>query len=199
MRTRMMAAALGAAAAAACGQGTMQFYWDLNGEGTNEIAIAPDDTVNLRLYVLMDPTPVIGFADAIYDIVGLHDWDSGEITLYENKFGAITDDGELQANNDILDIESFQLPPFFNPEFDRSNPVWLYEIEWTPDDYTARIVEVTDANHVVGAVYTDDFGSSVEYEILPSDGARIFIVPAPAGLVGLGLGLAAGMRRARRA
>ena len=131
-----LCAPLAVCAGMAAAQGTITYFWDLNDTGSNSIVIAPSETVLLRLWVSMDPRAT-GFAGSIYDIIGLENWDTGTITRYENLNGELTDDGDLQPNNDILGIESFQLPPLFNPNFDGSNPLALYEIEWTPNDYTA--------------------------------------------------------------
>jgi hypothetical protein len=179
MITLARVAPLAMCAGIASAQGTITYYWDLNDTGSNTITIAPSETVLLRLWVSMDPQAT-GFAGSIYDILGIENWDTGTITRYENLYGELTDDGDLQPNNDILGIESFQLPPLFNPNFDGSNPLAIYEIEWTPDDYTARTVRVSDANHLNNSVYTDDFGTSVEYDQAPLEGATIFVIPAPA-------------------
>ena len=49
------------------------------------------------------------------------------MTLYENNLNTLTDDGELQDNNDILDIEAFQMPPaIFHYYYNSDNPILLY-------------------------------------------------------------------------
>jgi hypothetical protein len=109
--------------------------------------------------------------------------------------GELSDDGDLQPNNDILGIESFQLPPAFNPDFDASNPVDIYAITWTPNDYSPRLVEVGDRNHLNSDVYTDNFGTSVSYDLVEGT-ARFQVIPAPASAALIGLAsLAAGRRR----
>ena len=44
-------------------------------------------------------------------------------------------------------------------------------------------------NHIINSLYTDYFGSSVSYDSAPSEGATIYIVPAPATLLLLAAGL----------
>ena len=191
--------------AACCGiasaQGTITYYWDINDTGLNNAVVVPGETVNLKMYAYWEPTDgVVGFAGSIYDIVGLENWETGEISLYDNMVDALTDEGDLQPNNDILAIEAIQLPPFFNPQFWAGNTLFLYEIEWTPVGWYDRIVRVTDANHLNNSFYIDDFGTNIEFTQLPSEGATIsVIIPVPGTLFGLGVGgcLFAGMRRRR--
>lgn len=199
---RLAAGVLGAACAAgALGQAvtnnTVTYYWDVNDSGSNTAAIGPGETVNLKMYAGWDPVGgPLGFAGTAYEILGLSNWDTGEVTLFDNTLDMLSDDGDLQPNNDMLDIQAFQLPPFFNQYFRENNPILLYEIHWTPDDFTARTVRLTDANHLHNSFYTDSFGGSSEYQAMPSEGATIYIIPAP----GTGLAMAFGavvMRRRR--
>lgn len=185
--------ALVAATSAAVAQGTVTYYWDVNGTGSNTVAIGPGDTVNLKMWGVWEPDDY-GFAGSIYDILGLENWDSGTITDYENQLDQLTDDGDLQPNNDILGIESFALPPLFHQPW-YPPPVFLYEIEWAPHDYTPRTVRVGDANHFNNDLYTDQFGSSVGYDAAPGE-AIIHIVPAPAAWAPLALPLLPRRRRA---
>lgn len=101
----------------------------------------------------------------------------GGYRLYQHSknevpISGLPDEGDLQANNDILDIEAFQLPPFFNPQFWYGNELFLYEVEWTPDEYTARAVRVTDANHLNNSFYIDSIGRSVEFTQQHSEGGN---------------------------
>lgn len=96
---------------------------------------------------------------------------------YVNHLSELTDDGQLQGNNDVLLVESFQLPRAFNGNFDDSNPIDLYSITWTPNDYSARNVSGI-TRHVNFSVYTDSFGTSVEYTGDVS-GFSFDVVPAP--------------------
>jgi hypothetical protein len=178
--TLALALPVAACAALAAAQGTVTYSWDVNGSGSNTVTIAPGETVELRMYATWEPHDETWFAGSIYDIVGLENWDTGTVTLYDNKLSDLTDDGQLQANGDILVVESFQLPPAFNPNIHDEYPLDLYELHWTPSDYSARTIRVSDANHLNNDVYTDSFGTSVSYQQTPSEGAIIHIIPAPA-------------------
>ncbi len=181
-------------AAAASAQGTLTYSWNVSDTGNGDGVIEPGESALLTMIGTMDPGAT-GFAGSIYDIVGVSNWDTGTVDAYENHLDALTGPGNLQGNNDILTIESFQLPPLFNPDFDASNPITLYSITWTPSDYTARTVEVGDTNHLNNDVYTDTFGTSVPYTGV-SGVASFNVVPAPASMALLGLGgLIAGRRR----
>lgn len=185
---------IAAAAGAASAQGTLTFYWDANDTGSNTVTIGPGESLLLRLWVLMEPSGT-GFAESGYDILGVENWDTGTITRYENLLG--DDDGDLQPNNDILGVVSSQPAPFFNPDFNAENPLALFEIEWTPDDYTARTVRLTETNHTGNIVYTDDFGSTAQYAAVQSEGVTVNIVPAPGALALAPVVVLAASRRRR--
>jgi hypothetical protein len=186
--------AIAGLAAAASAQGTLTYSWSVSDTGNGDGKIEPGESALLTMTGTMDPGAT-GFAGSIFDIVGVSNWDTGTVDVYENHLDALTGPGDLQGNNDILTIEAFQLPPLFNPDFDASNPITLYSITWTPADYTARTVTVGDTNHLNNDVYTDDFGTSVPYDGVAGQ-ATFDVVPAPASLALLGLGgLVAGRRR----
>jgi hypothetical protein len=181
-------------AAAASAQGTITYSWSVSDTGNGDGIIEPGESALLVMTGTMNPGAT-GFAGSIFDIRGVSNWDTGTVDSYENMLNALTDDGQLQGNNDILVIEAFQLPPLFNPNFDASNPIELYKITWTPSDYTARTVELGDTNHLNNDVYTDDFGTNVPYDGIAGV-ASFQVVPAPASMALLGLGgLIAGRRR----
>jgi len=181
-------------AAAAAAQGTLTYSWSVSDTGNGDGLIEPGESALLTMVGTMDPGAT-GFAGSIYDIVGIQNWDTGTVDVYENHLDALTGPGNLQGNNDILTIESFQLPPLFNPDFDASNPITLYTITWTPADYSSRLVQVGDTNHLNNDVYTDDFGTSVPYDGVTGM-AEFNVIPAPASMALLGLGgLIAGRRR----
>lgn len=153
----------------------------------------------LSLWASMEPE-VVGFAGSIYDIRGIENWSTGDVLSYSNLLGRgmAGDDGWLQQDNDITGIWAFQLPPFFNPNFCDDNPIELYRIAWSTDDYSSRAVEVGDTNHLSNDVYTDTFGSSVSYEGLPG-GARFTVgVPGPGAVGTFGVAGWIAARRRRR-
>ena len=178
-----------AIAAAALGQGTMTFSWTTDDTGDGDGVIAPGESAVLTLWAEWDPRQ-IGYAGTIFDIIGNSDWQLGTISSYENLVDSLgTGPGTLHAANSITGIQSFQLPPFFNPQFRDEHPLAIYQVEWTPQDYQVYWVEFTSTNHLHASVYTDDLGASEEYDI-EVFGGRIAIVPGPASaavLAGAGL------------
>lgn len=173
----------------ALAQGTMTFAWDI---------ALPDnyatDPVVLSLWADMDPAQV-GFAGSTFDITGNENWERGTISVYDNLFDSLTDDGQLQGDNSIIDIETFQLPPFFNPDFVANDPVHIYTIEWLAwDGYNLEIVEFWLDNILNSDVYTDDFGGNEAYT--PVGGFGWFGIPTPSTAAVLAVaGLAATRRR----
>ena len=192
MKLASLIAVAGIAAAASAQ--TLTYSWSVSDTGNGDGVIEPGESALLIMSGTMSPNAA-GFAGSIYDIIGGANWDTGSVDSYVNRLNELTDDGALQANGDILLIESFQLPSAFNGNYVSDNPIELYYITWTPADYTARTVSVGDANHLNNSVYTDSFGTSVEYSGVA--GSTSFdVVPAPASMALLGLGgLVAGRRR----
>ena len=184
--------------AAAAGAQTMTYNWSVTDDGNGDGVIEPGESAMLTLSAAMDPDQSGtdgGFAGSIYEILGGTNWDTGTLAAHNNLLNALTDDGTL-VGNDITNIESFQLPLFFNPFFDASNPIDIYKITWTPNDYSARSVDVSDANHQNNDVYTDNFGTSIPYTAVVN-GASFQVVPAPASMALLGLGGLVATRRRR--
>lgn len=171
--------------AAAMAQGTMTFFWAAGDSGNNDGIIEPGESLVATLYAELDPMQ-IGFAGSIFEIAGNTEWQAGTIQSYDNFLDDLTDDGDLQGDNTITDIEAFQLPPFFNPQYIHSNPIALYQIVWTPEQYRYRSIEFFSQNHQNASVYTDNFGTSVEYDIVIF-GGQVSLVPAPTSTVVLGL------------
>jgi len=192
MKLASLIAVAGIAAAASAQ--TITYSWTVSDTGNGDGIIEPGESALLTMSARMDPAAA-GFAGSIYDIIGGANWDTGSVDSYVNRLNELTDNGALQANGDILLIESFQLPSAFNGNFVSDNPIELYYITWTPADYSARTVSVGDANHLNNSVYTDGFGTSVEYSGVAGS-ASFDVVPAPASMALLGLGgLVAGRRR----
>jgi MYXO-CTERM domain-containing protein len=180
--------------AAAANAQVMTMSWTVGDTGNNDGIIEAGESAVLTMYAAMDPGAV-GYAGSIFDILGTGNWDTGSVDSFANLVDSLaTGPGDLQGNNDITGIESFQLPPFFNPSFNAANPVAIYAITWTPNDYSNRTVSLTSANHANFSVYTDTFGTSVEYT---GDvrGGSFQVVPAPASLALLGLGGLVARRR----
>jgi hypothetical protein len=175
------------AGSAAAQVATLEWVFDdPNGNGT----LVPGQTGTFTLWATMDPqgTSFTGFAGSIYDIHGTGDcWTMGSVDSFDNYLDQLTDDGELTSDNQILGVESFQLPPLFNPDFDASNPIALYQLQFTPVGGSFGTVGLSSI-HINFDVYVDDFGTSIPYsynnpsmtfECVPSPGA------ASLALVGL--------------
>ena len=193
MNLASMTLVAGLAAAAAAQNGTITYNWTVSDTGDGNGIILPGESALLSLWAWMDPGAT-GFAGSIYDIKGFLNWDTGTVESAMNLVDTLgTGPGDWQGNNDILGIEAFQLPPFFNPDFDASNPIELYRIIWTTNDYSNRNVVLGDTNHLNSDIYIDDLGGSVPYEGVPGT-ATILFVPAPPTLALLGLGLLPGSR-----
>ena len=194
MKTTALIVVAGMAAVASAQ--TMTISWMVSDTGNGDGIIEPGESALLSMWASMDPGAT-GFAGSIYDIIGTSNWDTGTIGEfdYDNLLDELTDDGTLQANNDITTVESFQLPPLFNGNFIADNPIELYNITWTPNDYSNRTV-TGGTVHINFDVYTDEFGTSIPYDGDVS-GFRFDVVPAPASVALLGLGGLVAVRRRR--
>ncbi len=174
------------------GQGTMTYFWDINDTGSNTFLYSGEEIINFKLYALMEPEQ-IAFAGSRYEILGGDAYASaGVVTLYDNKLADLTDEGELQDNNDILDIEAFQMPPLYGWfDTDRSNPILLYEIEWEVTG-SFTIATLDSANHLDNDVYTDIYGTSESYDAITT--TATVLIPSPASVLPM-VGLLAWRRR----
>lgn len=183
------------AAAAAVGQGTMTFFWTTDDTGDRDGVIEPGEAAVLLLWAGMEPQPPVGFAGSIFDIAGDAEyWQLGELESYDNLVGEIWGRGFLDGENNISAIETFQLPPFFNPNYDGSSPIALYYIRWRPAAYVPGWVGFWSKNHRNADLYLDQYGTSESYDIVVQPGS-VRIVPAPAAGLLLGLGCVAWGRR----
>lgn len=180
------------AAAAALGQGTMTFSWTTDDDGNHDGVLQPGETLYATLVAEMDPAPPVGFAGSNFDIAGDLAYQAGSLVLYENLIDSGWDWAE--GDNSIRGIGCFQLPPFFNPHFDASNPIAIYRIGWRPEEYAPGVVGFWSENHLNADVYTDEFGSSEGYGVAIEPGS-MRIVPAPGAGVLLGLGCVVWGRR----
>lgn len=183
-------------AQASMAQGVMTFFWEVGDTGDNDAVLAPGESAVLTMYAMWDPRE-IGYAGSIFDIAGNADWAEGTITNRENLIDSLgTGPGTLNDDNSITGIESFQLPPLFNPQFQNDHPLAIYRFEWTPDEYGVFLVEFSSENHLNASVYTHEFGASVEYDIVITGGTLV-VVPAPGAGVVLGAWALGATRRRR--
>lgn len=176
-------------ASVASGQGAITYSWTVSDTGNGDGVLEPGEHALLTLWALMDPGAV-GFAGSIFEIAGDNEeWQAGSIVRYDNRLDQLSDDGNLQDDDAITNIEAFQLPPAFNPDFEASNPIALYELEWAPYRYGWYHIEFWTQNHLNNDVYVDDFGTSVSYQGIPAHGVMA-LIPAPGAAPAL---LAAGL------
>lgn len=197
MRLTGAAAAAAWCAGLAHAQYTMDWYWEVSDTGNENGIIEPGEHALLVLLADWDGPPPVYFAASFFDIVGNSGWDDGTLLVAEGTdvLGRWTnEDGVPQPNNDILDIDVFQFPRAFNPQFWDGHPMAIYWIEWAPNDYSPRTVSGTSANHLYHSLYIDDFGTSVE--ATPTiEGFSFRVVPGPGSLA---LGAACGLLALRR-
>ncbi|HRQ73654.1 MAG TPA: hypothetical protein PLU35_11555 [Phycisphaerales bacterium] len=184
-------------AGAAQAQYTMDWSWTVSDTGNEDGIIEPGEHALLTLMAEWGGPPPIWYAASFFDIVGISGWEDGTLLVADgnDELGKLTnEDGVPQSNNDILAIDTFQLPKFFNPNIWEGNPMAIYWIEWAPNGYSPRTVSGTSANHLYHSVYIDNFGTSVE--ATPTiEGFSFQIVPAPGTLA---IAVACGVLAVRR-
>ncbi len=195
MKTTALIVVAGIAAAA--GAQTMTISWTYSDDGNGDGIIDPGETGIATMWASMDPDQSAndgGFAGSIYDISGDARFADGTST-YDNLLDSLTDDGSNNGGGSITGIESFQLPLFFNPFFDASNPIALGVLTYTPNSYASGTANFS-STHINFDVYTDSFGTSIPYTGVV-DAGSFTIVPAPASMALLGLGGLVATRRRR--
>ncbi len=156
----------------ACAPGALGQTMQLSLFASQTEVNANDSTITIDVYASWDEDPVnLGFSAAVFDLLGISNWETGEITsfvvnpmLYQGDIWG-DDEGELQPNNDILDSMPAQLPPFFNGDFDPSNPIYVMTVEWETDDFTPRQVCV-GTFPLEGQVYIDEFGTTMTMNVV---------------------------------
>ncbi|MCW5777636.1 MAG: hypothetical protein KIS87_14465 [Phycisphaeraceae bacterium] len=187
MGTRSAIVALTCCAGLALGQYTLEWTWTVSDTGNGDGIVEPGEHVLLTLWAEWGGPPPVWYAGSIFDIIGTSGWADGTLLVADGNdvLGQLSnEDGYPQPNNNILTIDTFQLPKFFNPQIWEGNPIPIYWIEWSPDDYSVRTVSGTTANHLNHSVYVDTFGTSVEATPM-IEGFVFQVVPAP-GVLALG-------------
>ena len=170
---------------------TMTMNWTLSDDGDGDGILTPGETGIATMWATMDPGTT-GFAGSIYNF----NTDGAGAYAFDNLLDALTDDGTDDGMGNVTNIESFQLPPFFNPEFIADNPIAIATFTYTPDTYAPHTVNFTTADHLNFDVYTDDFGTNEGYTGVV-EGGSFNVVPAPASMALLGLGGLVATRRRR--
>lgn len=193
-------------AASANAQNVMNLVWSSSHATANV-----GDVVTLTLTADWAPAR-IGFAGSIFNIKATN----GAGGTIGNAEGGGDTEGSFLGRNPTLrfvpgaggtadasgnitgpgqGIDTFQLPPFFNPSFNSKNPLVLYKFTYTVTDGTLRTITYT-SEHINADVYDNTTGTSIRYtqNIVP---ASFDIVPAPASLALLGMGGLVAARRRR--
>lgn len=210
-KTALSIAAIAGLAASASAQNSINWSWDVqvNGADVDEllpIVVATGDNVSVSLSSTWAP-PGTGFAGSIFAITGTGDLGimfNGSINIDQNSglgrnpaLSALSGDNGVVMADRIDQIDTFQLPPFFNPGFDASNPMSVYSFEFVAGTGTDKL-ELTRSAALNGTftndIYIDTFGSSLPYD--SSTDRLSFVIPAPSTMALLGLsGIVAGRRR----
>ncbi|MFG0243038.1 MAG: GC-type dockerin domain-anchored protein [Phycisphaerales bacterium JB054] len=173
LATAVLLATLAASATA------QQYLWTITDTGDGDGCIEPGEEAAIGLDVVWGP-PAVAFAYSNCDVIGIEGWDDGVVidasTWYCSEgFGVPP---LVADNNDILAIENFQLPGFFNcgccglP----TNPTPQLRLRWQPSSYFARTVTILPVN------FQDfwDWGDPVPDQIrLYVDGFGNTIAPTP--------------------
>lgn len=194
--------------------GEVCFFWELLGDASDGVIDldAGEDTAKLRLWADMRPdvngVDVMGYAGSIFDMLGSGISGAGELFMTDpegdgsaginERLDDLSVDYTIDPNtNSFLRVETYQLPPAFNPNFDANDPIFIAEFDWISDG-TLGTVTYEVANWVDDAsVYFSALGGSQVWDVSCSEGVRFDVVPSPSTLALLGMGMMA-MARHRR-
>lgn len=189
-------------AGSALGQNVMSFTWEH--DAPDPARIQPGQEVVISLWAEWSPHEA-GFAQTtfdVYDLAGGFAFFDDEAE-YEARGGAVVPPGPVpppvwtarDTDGDGQDdafgtIDANQLPAFFNPGFDSSNPMLVMQIAWTAGNEPG-LIELQRGASADGTfrheVYLDDFGT--EASLQPVDQTlRLRVIPGPGACVVLVLG-----------
>ena len=187
MKNVLALTAVAGLAAAASAQ-TVNFVWYNDAAGP----VGMGDVVTVWWEMDFSPDPGFGFTSSLFDVLGDDDAYAQGInndeTLGLGRYFqfAGTFNGTV-TGDDILGTDEFQLPQAFGGG-DPTNPITnFYVFEYTVMDDTTRTVTY-DSFHYNADVYQDGFGTSEPYDWSTCT-TSFDIIPAPASLALLGLGL----------
>ena len=187
MKNVLALTAVAGLAAAASAQ-TVNFVWYNDAAGP----VGMGDVVTVWCEMDFSPDPGFGFTSSLFDVLGDDDAYAQGINNDETmglgryfQFAG-TFNGTV-AGDDILGTDEFQLPQAFGGG-DPTNPITnFYVFEYTVMDDTTRTVTY-DSFHYNADVYQDGFGTSEPYDWSTCT-TSFDIIPAPASIALLGLGL----------
>lgn len=163
-------------------------------------AIAEGGSVDVEIWADMSPDvngdDVLGYAGSIFDLLNTGGAGLGGITAFEiAPLLAAQSPDPIIGDDDVTGIETFQLPPAFNGDFDASDPILVATFTWTSTGGFGD-VGYTQGNRQNMDVYFTALGGSQAWDAIDGVGAWT-VVPAPSTLALLGLGGFAATRRRR--
>jgi len=197
MRTALAACALSLGAAGARAD-IANWIWMVSDTGDADGIIEPGESALLTLFMAFDPPQWRdgAFSEAgPYDILGDQTWARGTIDDYDMRLDWFSTDPVIDGENNILQVSHFQLARVWGDDYDTSNPIDLFFIQWTPGSYAHATVTL-DNGGPEAWIYTNAFGERLLYA--GEGGAVSFdVVPAgPSAAVGFAA-LALATRRRR--
>lgn len=197
-----------AAAAAPARADIMHWFWEVEVndqpvDARSPVAVEVGDLVEIDIWTEFTPYHE-GFAWAVFSVHASDDFfRNGEVSIDRWRgYGLNTDldgfgdpgffaDADSSGYWDTIDhVVPAQFPPFFNSEFDPSNPLRTYRIGWTVESSDFERIELSHGTSLAGeygaAVYFDPFGAFAVYD---STSTTLVIVPSPHSLLVVCLGL----------
>lgn len=169
-----------AGAALLLSAGAQAQHMDFLLEASQATVNAYDPSITIEVWATWGGDPV-GFAGAGFHTLGVSNWETGAVVSYGGEFFQDDifgdDEGQLEADNDIVNSAPAQLPPFFNDDFADDNPIHLFTVEWETTDFTPRQVCVEVAPYE-GYVYIDEFGA-IQTMVLAGDSLCFRVANCP--------------------
>jgi hypothetical protein len=121
--------------------------WEVGDTGNGDGVIEPGESALLRLWIAFDPPQPQtggGLAQAgPYDILGNAVWARGRVEFYDNLLDDGVPEGRIDDDNNIRDLEHFQVWLIFGDLFDSDNPVDVFVMKWTPASYAPSTVALS--------------------------------------------------------
>lgn len=189
------------AASATCAQPIGDVIWSLQIGGDAGDAVlnwaAGETTASFELWADIAPdvngVDIIGYAGSIFDLMASGGSAFGTIVAQDPHGDgspgvneALDDQSAtyiLDENNSFLAIETFQLPPAFNGNFDPSDPILVMSFDWVWDPSFPVVTEIfyETTNRINMDVYQSAIGGSAAWEAIETR-AGFLLIPAPASL-----------------
>lgn len=188
------------AATAAQPVGDISWAFELGGDAQDGIIdlSAGESTAHVQLLCAFSPGPdppdIEGFANAFLDLVG--GGVSASASLLNHRINPYLDIGApytIDGSNSFRSVFASQDSPLFNPEFDDSDPIWVFEFDWVSDGTLGDVGYETVSLSPI--VIHPIFGGASWNETPGWTGWTV--IPSPATVTALGLFVAAVPSRQR--